>query len=262
MPKNFRTRLRSGERLLGTMVTLPTASTAEILADAGFDWLFIDGEHGPMDTSDILAILQAVSHRVACIVRVPACDEVAIKKVLDLGAAGIIVPQVNTAEQTADAVQYARYAPEGSRGVGLARAHGYGFRFAEYVAGANAEISVIVQAEHRTAVDNIESIVKVPGVDAVLLGPYDLSASYGKMGQISDAEVVAGIDRVTKICQAVKMPLGYFGISFDAVKPWMDKGYTLVVAGVDVLFLGNGARQMMKDLQTVAIPVATVKTRE
>ncbi len=251
MSDSFRTRLRNGERLLGTMVTLPTASTAEILADAGFDWLFIDGEHGPLDTANILGILQAVSHQITCIVRVPACDEVAIKKVLDLGAAGIIVPQVNSAEQAADVVRYARYAPEGSRGVGLARAHGYGFRFAEYVASANADISVIVQAEHRSAVENIDAIVQVPGVDAVLLGPYDLSASYGKMGQISDPEVLNGIDRVTTSCQAVRMPLGYFGISFDAVKPWMDKGYSLVVAGVDVLFLGNGARRMLKELQSV-----------
>ena len=251
MSDSFRTRLKNGDRLLGTMVTLPTASTAEILADAGFDWLFIDGEHGPLETSHILGILQAVGHRIACIVRVPACDEVAIKKVLDLGAAGIIVPQVNTAEQADDVVRYARYAPEGGRGVGLARAHGYGFRFAEYVASANAEVSVIVQAEHRLAVENIEAIVKVPGVDAVLLGPYDLSASYGKMGQISDPEVLAGIDRVTSACQAAGLPLGYFGISFDAVKPWMDKGYSLIVAGVDVLFLGNGARRMLKDLQSV-----------
>ena len=251
MSDSFRTRLRNGERLLGTMVTLPTASTAEILADAGFDWLFIDGEHGPLDTANILGILQAVSHQSTCIVRVPACDEVAIKKVLDLGAAGIIVPQVNSAEQAADVVRYARYAPEGSRGVGLARAHGYGFRFAEYVASANADISVIVQAEHRSAVENIDAIVQVPGVDAVLLGPYDLSASYGKMGQISDPEVLNGIDRVTTSCQAVRMPLGYFGISFDAVKPWMDKGYSLVVAGVDVLVLGNGARRMLKELQSV-----------
>ncbi len=251
MSDSFRTRLKRGDRLLGTMVTLPTASTAEILADAGFDWLFIDGEHGPLETSHILGILQTVGHRIACIARVPACDEVAIKKVLDLGAAGIIVPQVNTAEQAADVVRFARYAPEGSRGVGLARAHGYGFRFAEYVASANSEVSVIVQAEHRLAVENIESIVKVPGVDAVLLGPYDLSASYGKMGQISDPEVLTGIDRITTTCQAIGLPLGYFGISFDAVKPWMDKGYSLIVAGVDVLFLGSGARRMLKDLQSV-----------
>src|SRR5262245_30206653 len=101
---DFRARLHRGETLLGTMLTLPSPAVAEVLAGLGFDWLFIDAEHGPLETRDLLAILQAVSHRVACIVRVPACDEVAIKKALDLGAHGIIVPQVNTAEQAASAV--------------------------------------------------------------------------------------------------------------------------------------------------------------
>jgi len=244
MIKGFRTRLRNGEKLLGTMVTLPTAATAEILADVGFDWLFIDGEHGPLTTPDILGILQAVGHRVACIVRVPICDEAEIKKVLDLGAQGVIVPQVNTAEQAADVVRFSRYAPMGSRGVGLARAHGYGFRFADYV------VVVIVQAEHKQAVENIASIVQVPGVDCVLLGPYDLSASYGKMGQITDPEVMDGIGRVTAACQAAGIPLGYFGVTSEAVAPYAAQGYSLLVAGVDVLFLGNGARRMLKDMQS------------
>lgn len=232
------------------MVTLPAAASAEILADAGFDWLFVDAEHGPLESRELLGILQAVAHRIACIVRVPGCDEAAIKKALDLGAHGIIVPQVNTAGQAADVVRFARYAPVGSRGVGLARAHGYGFRFADYVATANEKISVIVQAEHREAVQNIEAIAAVEGIDAVLLGPYDLSASYGKMGQITDSEVVEGIDRVTSVCQSLKVPLGYFGTSAEAVRPWMDRGYSLIVAGVDVLYLGNGARRMLKDLQS------------
>jgi 2-dehydro-3-deoxyglucarate aldolase len=249
MINGFRARLKNGEKLLGTMVTLPTVSTAEILADAGFDWLFIDGEHGPLSTGDILGILQAVGHRVACIVRVPICDEAEIKKVLDLGAQGVIVPQVNTAEQAADVVKFSRYAPVGSRGVGLARAHGYGFRFGEYVASANDDVVVIVQAEHKMAVDNIDSIVKVPGIDCVLLGPYDLSASYGKMGQISDPEVLDAIGRITKTCQSAKIPLGYFGVTAEAVRPYAEQGYSLLVAGVDVLFLGNGARKTMKDMQ-------------
>ncbi len=249
MIKGFRSRLKNRETLLGTMVTLPTASTAEILADVGFDWLFIDGEHGPLDTSDILGILQAVGDRVACIVRVPVCDEAEIKKVLDLGAQGIIVPQVNTAEQAADVVRFSRYAPAGSRGVGLARAHGYGFRFADYVASANDDVVVIVQAEHKTSVENIHSIIATPGVDCVLLGPYDLSASYGKMGQINDPEVLAGIGRVTSACQSAGMPLGYFGVTAEAVAPYAAQGYTLLVAGVDVLFLGNGARKTLKEMQ-------------
>lgn len=249
MSVSFRARLKRGDALLGTMVTLPTASTAEILADAGFDWLFVDAEHGPLETRDLLGILQAVGHRVPCLVRVPSLDEAAIKKALDLGANGIIVPQVNTAQQAADAVRFARYAPAGSRGVGLARAHGYGFRFSEYVASANDEVCVVVQAEHELAVRNIESIVAVPGIDAVLLGPYDLSASFGKMGHIHDPEVVAAIDHVTRICQSAGIPLGYFGVTADAVKPWIARGYSLIVAGVDVLYIGNGARRLLSDLQ-------------
>ncbi len=249
MIKGFRSRLKNGETLLGTMVTLPTAATAEVLADAGFDWLFIDGEHGPLSAGDIQGILQAVGHRVACIVRVPICSEAEIKKVLDLGAQGVIVPQVNTAEQAADVVSFSRYAPAGSRGVGLARAHGYGFRFAEYVGSANDEVVVIVQAEHKTSVANIESIVKVPGVDCVLLGPYDLSASYGKLGQINDPEVLDGIARVTSTCKAAGIPLGYFGVNAEAVAPYAQQGYSLLVAGVDVLFVGNGARKVLKDMQ-------------
>ncbi len=249
MQNEFRARLKRGDTLLGTMVTLASASSAEVLAGIGFDWFFIDGEHGPLETRELLAILQAVSHRVACIVRVPAADEVAIKKVLDLGAHGIIVPQVNTAEQAADVVRFARYAPEGARGVGLARAHGYGQRFKEYLDSANREIAVIVQAEHATAVANIESIVRVPGVDAVLLGPYDLSASLGKMGKIDDPAVVAAIRRVTDSCRAAGMPLGYFGVSAAAVKPYVAQGYTLIVAGVDTTLLGGAARALLTELR-------------
>jgi 2-keto-3-deoxy-L-rhamnonate aldolase RhmA len=249
MQNDFRARLRRGETLLGTMLTLPSPSVAEVLAGLGFDWLFIDAEHGPLETRELLAILQAVSHRIACIVRVPACDEVAIKKALDLGAHGIIVPQVNTAEQAASAVRFARYAPEGARGVGLARAQGYGQRFKEYVESANTEIAVIVQAEHAQAVENIDSIVSVAGVDAVLLGPYDLSASLGKMGKVDDDAVVTAIDRVTRTCRNAGMPLGYFGVTAAAVRPYIERGYTLIVAGVDTTLLGGAARALLAELR-------------
>jgi 2-keto-3-deoxy-L-rhamnonate aldolase RhmA len=113
---------------------------------------------------------------------------------------------------------------------------------------------VIVQAEHRTAVENIDSIVKVPGVDCVLLGPYDLSASYNKMGQISDPEVLNAIAKITATCQSASIPLGYFGVNAEAVAPHAAQGYTLLVAGVDVLFLGNGARRILKDMQAYEKP--------
>lgn len=249
MTGHFRNRLRAGETLLGTMVTLSTPAVAEILAEVGFDWLFIDGEHGALETGDILAILQTVSSRTACIVRVPATEEAAIKRVLDLGAEGIIVPQVNTAKQAADVVRFARYAPAGSRGVGLARAHGYGMRFQEYLETANERVSVIVQAEHVLAVENIEAIVKVEGVDAVLIGPYDLSASLGKMGKINDPAVTEAIEHVTKTCQAAGLPLGYFGVNSAAVRPFIQRGYTLIAAGVDTLFLGGAAKNLLAELR-------------
>ncbi len=249
MSGTFRSRLLGGETLIGTMVTLPTAATAEILADAGFDWLFIDGEHSPLEPPEILSILQAVGDRIACVVRVPAADEVQIKKVLDLGASGIIVPQVNTADQAADVVRFSRYAPLGQRGVGLARAHGYGARFREYLDAANETVAVIVQAEHRTAVENIDSIVRVEGVDAIQLGPYDLSASLGKMGMIDDPEVTSAIEKITVACQSVGMPMGHFGITSGAVKPYMEKGYTLLTIGVDTLFLSASAKRVLAELR-------------
>ena len=249
MTNEFRARLKRREKLLGTMVTLASAASAEVLAALGFDWLFIDGEHGPLETRELLEILQAVGDKTACIVRVPQAAEVPIKKALDLGAHGIIVPQVNTAEQAADVVRWSRYAPEGERGVGLARAHGYGQNFREYLSAANREIAVIVQAEHARAVENIDAIARVPGVDAVLVGPYDLSASLGKMGQIDDVAVVAAIDRVTTACRGAGMPLGIFGVTAAAVRPYAARGYSLLVAGVDTLYLANGAKALLAELR-------------
>ncbi|MDA1142372.1 MAG: aldolase/citrate lyase family protein [Planctomycetota bacterium] len=241
MRKDFRARLRGGEKVFGTIVTLASTSTAELLGRIGFDWLFIDGEHGPLETGDIQGILQAVGDKAACIVRVPEANETYIKRILDLGADGIIAPQVNSAEQAEHVVRSARYSPVGSRGVGIGRAHGYGMAFKEYIESANEQVTVVVQAEHVDAVENIESIVKVEGIDAVLLGPYDLSASMGKMGQIEDPEVVAAIDHVTGTCLAANIPLGYFGVTAEAVRPYADKGFTFLVAGTDTIFLGSAA---------------------
>jgi 2-keto-3-deoxy-L-rhamnonate aldolase RhmA len=235
--------------LIGTIVTLPTPAVAEMLADVGFDWLFVDMEHGPLEGGELTGILQAVGERAACLVRVPAAEEFFIKRVLDMGATGIIVPQVDTPQQAADIVRFARYAPDGMRGVGLGRAHGYGLRFQEYLETANERVTVIVQAEHAEAVRNIEAIVEVPGVDGVLLGPYDLSASLGKTGQLNDPEVVAAIDRVIETCRGAGMPFGYFGVTAEALRPFIDRGCTLLVAGVDTMHLATAAQEFLSQLR-------------
>ena len=249
MTQSFRSRLLKGEQLLGTMLTLDSPDVAELLALTGFDWLFIDGEHGPFDTHGIKSILQAVAGRSSCLVRIPSIDEVHIKRALDIGADGIIAPQVNTAEQAAIVVTACRYPPLGSRGVGLARAHGFGTRSREYNESANDEIVVVVQAEHHLAVENIEAIVAVPGIDCILVGPNDLSASLGKPGQVTDPEVVDSIRRVASVCQSVGIPLGIFGMDAASVKSWRDEGFTLIVAGIDTVLLGTAARNLLFELQ-------------
>lgn len=250
MIEGFRERLHSGETLFGPMLSIPSAAVAEVLAAAGFDWLFIDGEHGAIDSADLVPILQAVDRDLACLVRIAELGVGVIKRTLDLGAAGIIVPQVETAEQAAAAVRYARYAPDGERGIGLARAHRYGFGFREYLERANQEIAVVVQAEHARAVENIDSIVAVEGLDAVFVGPYDLSASFGQAGNLDHPTVVQAIDHITASCQAAGVPLGIFGIDAKSVKPFIERGYVLICAGVDCVMLGQGASGMLKELRS------------
>jgi 2-dehydro-3-deoxyglucarate aldolase len=248
MAHDFRARLRHGERLLGTMITLAAPEVAELMAAVGFDWLFLDAEHGVFAAHTLQAMLQAAG-AIPCLVRISAAAEVPIKQALDIGAAGIIVPQVNSAAQAEQVVSWAKYAPLGARGVGVARAHGYGLQLGAYLATANDRTAVIVQAEHREAVANIEAIVRVPGVDAVLIGPYDLSASLGWMGQVDHPDVVGAIDHVTAVCQQSGVPLGIFGVSAAAVRPYLAKGYTLIVAGVDTVLLGQAGQGLLAQLR-------------
>jgi 2-keto-3-deoxy-L-rhamnonate aldolase RhmA len=245
----FRKKLRSGERLLGTIVSLDSPEVVEIIRIIGFDWVFIDGEHNPLEALSTQRLVQAAGPEMACLVRPPRGDEVFIKKALDIGAAGIIVPMVNTAEDAERVVRFSKYPPLGARGVGLARAHGYGLRFQEYVEGANEGVSVVIQAEHIQAVENMEEIVQVKGIDAVLIGPYDLSASMGRLGEVSHPEVVEAINRVAEVCQRGDIALGIFGANAEALRPYMERGFTLIAAGADTMLLGDAARGLLERLK-------------
>ena len=248
MNPTFRKKLADHEMLVGTIVSLASPEVAEVLSQAGFDWLFIEAEHAPLEALSIQRLLQGAGS-MPCLVRLQRSDEVWIKQALDVGAAGIIAPQVNSAEQAAQVVRWAKYAPLGTRGVGVSRAHGYGFKFQEYVSHANDETVVVVQAEHIDAVNNMTEIVQVPGVDAVLVGPYDLSASLGRPGEVAHPEVTSAIKHITQVCQAAQMPLGIFGMSAEAVKPYIERGYTLITASIDTVLMGNAARQLLNQLR-------------
>ena len=245
----FRQRLKARELLVGTLISLASPEVTEIMANAGFDWLFLDAEHSALSTLDLQRMVLGAGST-PCLARVEASAEVPIKKALDIGAAGIIAPLVNSAEQAAQVVRWAKYAPLGTRGVGIGRAHGYGAKFQEYVQHANENVAVIVQAEHIDAVHNMEKIAQVAGVDAVLVGPYDLSASLGRLGEVRHPEVVAAIEHVTQVCQAAQLPLGIFGLSSEAVLPYIERGYTLITVGVDTVLLGSAARHMLQQIKS------------
>jgi 2-dehydro-3-deoxyglucarate aldolase/4-hydroxy-2-oxoheptanedioate aldolase len=251
MNLNIRARLQKGDTLIGTLITIPAPEIAEIMAEIGYDWLFIDTEHGSFDAQSAQGILQAVDHRCPCVLRVPTNDEVWIKKALDIGAAGIIAPGVNSAEEAERIVRMCKYPPRGTRGVGIGRAHKYGLKFKEYVANANDETAVILQAENTNAVENIAEIVQVPDIDAVLIGPYDLSASMGKMGHINDAEVQAAIASVMECCREAGVPLGIFADSAESAAPFIKQGYTLVAISTDCLHMVQGAMATLKSVKKV-----------
>lgn len=248
MPNAFRERLQRREPLIGTIVSVGSTDVVEVLAASGLDWLFIDAEHSPLAPATVQQMVLAAG-AVPCVVRLPANDEVFIKQALDAGAAGIMVPLVNSATEAASVVRRAKYPPMGIRGVGTARALGYGYGIADYVARANAETVVFVQAEHIDAVAAIDDIVAVPGLDGIFVGPFDLSASMGKPGQVSDPEVVAAIEKVGASARGAGLPLGYFGISPDSVAPWLARGFNLIACGVDLMMLGAKARETVAALR-------------
>ena len=234
---NFRQKLKEGKPLIGTLQALNSPEVTEMLVAAGFDWLWVDLEHSTIDGEGAQRILQAAGSNCPCVLRVPSGDQVWIKKLLDIGPAGVIIPLVRSAREAARIVQFCRYPPEGTRSVGLSRAHGYGMRFSEYLANANQNVAVIMQ---------IEDIVKVPGIDALMIGPYDLSGTMGKIGQVDHPEVQAQVERVRQVCLDTGMPLGIFTTNPEDAKPLIKKGYTLIAVGIDTIFLGQSLEQALK----------------
>ncbi len=247
MSDSFATRLRRGDRMIGAFVTLPALEVAEVMSAVGLDWLLIDCEHAPLDALWAQRLLQAA--RVPGVLRVADGHEATLKRALDTGAAGVVVPMVNTAQQARSIVSFCKYPPLGSRGVGIVRAQGYGLGFQEYVAHANESTAVIVQVEHISAVENIDAIVGVPGVDAVFVGPYDLSGSMGRLGEVDHIDVLAAIEGVRFACERAGMPLGIYVGSAAAAKPYLEKGFTLVTVGIDVMLLGQAVRQIVQALK-------------
>ena len=247
MDRSFSERLRTGERLLGTIATLPSPEAAELLSLCGFDWLFVDLEHGPGDVLTAQRMLQAA--RCPCLVRAPDTSDAAVKRVLDIGCEGIILPGLLSAAQIELAVAACRYPPAGRRGVASARAHGYGMEFKSYLMDANEELVIVPQIEHIEAVRDIEAIAVVPGVSALFIGPNDLAASMGHLGQDTHPEVGLAIERVRSVCEEARRRVGIYASTPDAAARWMAAGFTLVAVGSDIGMLGQRGRDIVQLLK-------------
>ena len=242
---SFRERLHAREITFGCWITLGHPAVAEILCQAGYDWLCVDMEHSAITLHQAQQLIQVISLAgVVPLVRVGANDANLIKRVMDAGAHGVIVPMVNNAEEARAAVSAVKYPPEGTRGVGLGRAQGYGFAFEEYEAWNRDESVVIAQVEHIEAVDNLESILDVSGLDGFLVGPYDLSGSLGLPGQFDAPQVRKALERVEKLVHERNVLAGFHVVStdFGQVEDKLQKGYRMIAHSLDSMWLGEGAR--------------------
>jgi 4-hydroxy-2-oxoheptanedioate aldolase len=246
LPQNpFKRALKAGKAQIGLWSSLSSSYSVEVIAGAGFDWILLDCEHSPNDLESVLTQLQAAApYPTHPVVRVPWNDMVNIKRVLDVGAQSLLVPYVSTAEEAKAAVAHTRYPPAGVRGVaGTTRATRFG-RVKDYAKRAHEEICVLVQVETQSAVDNIEAICAVDGVDGVFVGPADLHASLGYTGEIANPKVKPMIDEAIKrIRKAGKAP-GILTPNEADAKHWLGCGGLFVAVGADVGILARGAEAL------------------
>ncbi len=242
----FKAALQDDQTLWGLWLGLVNTSCAEISATAGFDWLLIDGEHGPFELKDMQHHLQALeAYDVSPIVRIEEGRTALIKRVLDIGAQTILVPMVDTVEQARELVLDVNYPPAGRRGMGgaLARAARWN-RIPGYPKIANDEICLIVQVETVEAMKNLEEIAAVEGIDGIFIGPTDLSASMGHIGNADHPEVVAAIEQGIEIINKAGKAAGLLSVNINAARHYESKGAKFIGVGVDTLLLANAAKQL------------------
>jgi 2-dehydro-3-deoxyglucarate aldolase len=241
-------KLKNNSLTVGSWVTIPHPAIVEIMLAEKFDWLVLDMEHSAMSHESAQILISSIqSHGKAALVRVGRNDDLIIKRVLDSGADGVIVPMVNSKEDAAKAVSYVKYPPFGKRGVGLARAQNYGYGFDEYKNWLKESSVLICQIEHINAVEDIEGILNTPGVDGIIIGPYDLSASMGVPGEFERPEVIEAIKRVEVACKKHNKPLGFHVIKpeIELLNSKINDGYSFLAFSLDFYFIGAKVREEM-----------------
>ena len=255
-PNSFKRDLLAGKRLIGCWASLASPITTEVLGLAGFDWLLLDGEHSPNDVLSFIPQLMALKDSVSApVVRPSSNDVVEIKRLLDAGFYNFLVPFVDTPEEARRAVASTRYPPQGIRGMGGARASRWG-RYPQYAQEANQQVCLLVQAETTTALKNLDAIAAVEGVDGVFIGPADLSASMGHVGNQTHPEVKAAIeDAFRRILKAGKAP-GILTPDEDLSRHYLSHGGLFMAVGLDNNLLARHTSALCQRFKNPGAPSA------
>jgi 2-dehydro-3-deoxyglucarate aldolase len=241
---SLKNKLKKNQLTIGSWIMMGHPMSIEVMALAGFEWLVIDIEHTPIDLETVQSLIRTIqASDMKALVRVSKNEEVIIKRVLDMGADGIVVPMVNSKEDAKQAVNYAKYPPIGKRGVGLFRATRYGMKFEEYKKWVDDELVIIAQIEHIDAVNNIDEILQIEGIDGTIIGPYDLSGSMGYPGEFEREDVKDAVQKVLDRCKAFNIPSGFHVVDTDPEKLQIkiEQGCTFLAYGIDYFFMRDAA---------------------
>jgi 2-dehydro-3-deoxyglucarate aldolase len=251
---SLKQKLQDGETTIGSWITLGHSAIAEIMARAGFDWLVIDMEHSVIELSEAQEMIQAIdSERIPTIVRLTSNDANLIKRVMDAGAHGIMIPNINSKEDAECAVAATYYPPKGKRGVGLARAQGYGASFQNYRKWLDENAVIIVMIEHINGVHVADEILAVEGVDGYMIGPYDLSSSLGVPGDFEDPRVVEAIKHIREAGVRAGKPGGIHVVDPDlkAIEQRISEGFSFIGYGMDVRILDAISREHLRKIKVL-----------
>ncbi|PSP86396.1 aldolase [Halobacteriales archaeon QS_1_68_17] len=243
MSDNLKQQVRNREHPIGTWISIGHPSVAELTATLDFDFLLVDTEHTTMSLETVENMdraTDAAPGTTETVIRVPWNDPVRLKRVLDIGIGGVMVPMIESAAEARELVEAVRYPPDGRRGIAAGRAANYGLNFREYVRNANGSVLTIVQIETEPGLSNVEEIARVDGIDALFVGPADLSGSLGVFGQWEAEAFTDAIDRVIATGDAADTPVGTLAIQHDHVPRRIEQGFDFLIVGKDTTTLANG----------------------
>ena len=252
MTRPLADRLRDREPLVGNWLSLSDPTVAEISAHLGFDLVVLDIEHTPNSLETLSALARGVDAAgtdTEAVVRLPWNDPVVVKRVLDTGVAGVMSPMIDGAEDARDLVEATRYPPDGTRGVAGGRASQYGLNVEEYVERANEEVLTVAQIETESGFEAVEEVAAVEGLDALFVGPADLSANLGMFGEYGSEEFLAAVDRVVAAAHAEDKPVATLAFGDEEIERYVDRGFDVVMTGTDTSHLMNDSARAMSTFE-------------